>query len=326
MLAHYRYHSLKKMKLALRDFFEAWNKCELSTQALLKKCQDCGHLRLSDTIVEHEAGHVSLMRLMQVYTESTQVHGLLDTALMHPKRASRLLALTLWPSKRVHHTPVEHVGELVRVARHIYERDGFEAMKNWMEGELFCMSGVRFLTEEEQLKSVARMYQTSASKMSVELMAAAIRDQEPVMDKWIKMDASSSSFMGVLMKFFLAGEAGLYVWRNSDDGSAVSCHYESASQSFIFNDYNTGQTHTVSRADGPDMLLTSGVIPGMQGNWTLYRFISPATREQQQQQQNEAPKLPTEPAATEPVLKKAKTNKKKPLAVPVLEPCKEEPV
>jgi hypothetical protein len=303
------------MKPTLRDYFEAWHKCELPTETLLKKCQEFGHMRLCDTIIEHEAGRASLMKLFQVYCESVQVHGLLDTALLHPKRASRVLALTLWPYKRTRYTPTQNIGELVRVARQVYERDGFEAMKNWMEGELFNMSGVRFLTEEEQLRSVARMYQMSASKMSVEIMAEAIRDQEPVSDKWIKLE---SPLMGTLMKFFLSADAGLYVWRNPDNGAVVSCHYERSTQSFVFNDYATGQNHNVSRADGPDMLLISGVVPGaVHGNWTLYQFKIP----------QDTPKIPTEPAAApEPVPKKAKTGKKKILAVPVLEPCKEEPV
>jgi hypothetical protein len=125
------------MKVTVYDMLLAWNNCQISTNALLNKCQDFS-MRLCDVIQEHEKGRVSLVDIFQTYTECHQAHGLLDAAKrLGGWRGCNMLVSTLWPQRR--QCPVIQVdlGELTRVGRAIFERDGFEAMQHWMEGEFF---------------------------------------------------------------------------------------------------------------------------------------------------------------------------------------------
>ena len=127
------------MQTGVRDYFEAWQNNQLATSVLLTKCKADGHLRLHDAIVNHEAGKLSHIKLNQIYCESIQIHGLLDTALAmkSSQRACRMFVLTLWPKNRFWWKPIDDMNAFVQQARQYYEDLGFEAMKRWMQQQFF---------------------------------------------------------------------------------------------------------------------------------------------------------------------------------------------
>lgn len=171
--------------------------------------------------------------------------------------------------------------------------------------------GFSYLTTDEQLKCIQKMFESSSTLLSTDILRAAIQDTQPLSSYWTKLDADQT-VMGVAMRFFLCETppAGVYVWRN--DEHLVTCHFDRSSSVYIMRNLGTSETFSVARQDCPDMLLTSGKVPGVQGNWTIFHYLP---KEKQEEVQEEPKKIP----APEPVLKKAKTSsgsgKKKVLAV-----------
>lgn len=123
------------MQVTFCDKFQAWSQCLLSTDALLKDCEGFS-LRLHDAICRHVEGELSLYELLVTYNECVQTKGLLRAV----KRAGRwkahmYLGLTLWPT-RCRYKLIADLTEFLRVADNIFERDGFDAMKFWMEAQV----------------------------------------------------------------------------------------------------------------------------------------------------------------------------------------------
>jgi hypothetical protein len=178
------------------------------------------------------------------------------------------------------------------------------------------MAGVLLLSEEEQLKSIQRMVETS-SDLSSDIIKAAVQDTGPLSKDWQKI-SPERSVMDVAMRFFLTETpSGVYVWRNS--GSIVMCQFDPTAKHYVLRNLGTSETFTMTRVDGPDMLLTSNKVPGLQGKWTIYHYSS-------KEKQEEVVEVKEEPKpAPEPVQKRQKTSSsggggsKKKLAVPLVE-------
>lgn len=166
-----------------------------------------------------------------------------------------------------------------------------------------------YLTIDEQLKCIQKLFESSSTLLSTDILRAAIQDTQPLSSYWTKLDADQT-VMGVAMRFFLCENppAGVYVWRN--DEHIVTCHFDKSSNVYILRNLVTSESFSVARVDCPDMLLTSGKVPGVQGNWTIYHYLP-------KEKQEEAEEQVKKTTAPEPVLKKAKTTsgKKKVLAV-----------
>lgn len=176
------------------------------------------------------------------------------------------------------------------------------------------MAAVLLLSEEEQLKSIQRMIETSLG-LSADIIKAAVQDTGPLSTAWQKI-SPERSVMDVAMRFFLTETpTGVYVWRNSS--AVVTCQYDASSEQYLLCNLGTTETFRVARKDGPDMLLTSNKVPGLQGKWTIYHYVPKEKQEEHVEEKKVT--LPSAPAAgPEPVQKRQKTTKKKLATPPVV--------
>lgn len=177
-----------------------------------------------------------------------------------------------------------------------------------------------FLTPSEQLHALALSLQRAGNlDVAQDDVKHVIREDKPLdAVGWQQMPADKS-VMATVTPFFLseAPPREAYAWRNATDDVLVVCAYDAVNERFVVRNMTTSETHTVTRQDGPEMLLTGNKVPGISGQWTVWKWTPQAEPKAEPQPQPQ-PQPQPEPQAQEPVQKRAKVSKKKALATPVV--------